>query len=342
MRKIFALAVLLASVAPAEATPTLQTPPASEELASPSALEAELSAFGRWLVRVGEIQTPLNAALAGLHGQSLGATQSAEGAARFRQAIADILTLADRIDAQLVALETPAFTLLDLPADLQPVAIVQNMRQLNAQTREVARSFTPLLEAVARNDMADMVEASRRLMGSLQLLIRSQLLMMRASLAATPSGTSAWDAINVQVLFFRSAGRILDAWPSNGMVGTDRSLAADLRALAAELDEAAQAGTTKLAVELENHSAELDAAEREGDEARISIFRRTQAVLQVDGEMFPLANDLAGVLRRHAAELRGGQVTAQSITRVFQQLQPIRRRIDEIILRESAALAGAE
>ncbi|HEV2866038.1 MAG TPA: hypothetical protein VGX37_05950 [Allosphingosinicella sp.] len=325
-----------------DATPTLQSPATTEELPSASALEAELSEFGRWLVRAGEIQAPLNAALAGLQAQSRAAGRSGEGAARFRQAIADILTLAERTDAQLAALETPTFASLDLPADLQPVAIVQNMRQLNAQSREVALSFTPLLEAMARNDLAAVRQASRRLMGSLQLLVQAQLLMTRASLAATPRDTSGWDAINVQVLFFRSAERILNAWPSNGIIGTDQSLASDLRDLAAELDEAARAGTTKLATELEVHGAELAAAENEGDEARISIFRRTRALLLVDGEMFPLANDLAGILRRHAGELTGGQVPAQSIARIFQQLQPIRQRMDQINLRESAALAGGE
>ena len=335
MRLLIMLAAGLFCAAPAAAQTNELTP-------TVEALSADMAAYGEWLTRANEVQAPLMAALQQIDGRwsaAMAAGSPQAAAAAFRPFIAETVGIIARVNTQLEALPAPEFPRLDVADDLRPGAIVRDMRRLNDQIRAFVESYDPLLIAMERDDPAAVRQAGGQMVGALRLIFDSQILMTRGALAATPRDESTWEMQNVQLLYYSAGARILESWPEDHIAGTDRALAGDLRDLASRLDANAEVGSSKIEAELAETRQLLADAESDGDSASAAIFRTTIGVFEIDRQIFPVARELANILRTHASRLEDGRMTIARIGAVFGDLQRIRRRIDEISIEEAAALS---
>ena len=351
MRSIMAAAAAFAvsvSSVPAEASPTTERPQrvAPEQAEAPPSVEAvsnALMAYGAWTNELQAVLAPYQQALPSLQvawGESFEGRTQQEAAAHFRRASAEVSALLDRTDAALAAMPTPDFPSLDLPEDARTASIVAAMRENLTHMRAVLRDFEPLLQAGLNNDMQAARRAGGQLMRSLGVLVRSQVVLMRASLVTTPREESAWELVSIQLIYFQCAERIIAAIPANLEEGIDRTLGSDLAALADQLDALASEGRRKAAAEAEQRNVYMAQAVAARDEASISLLRRIDAVAAADNAMFPLATDLAAVLRREAAAQRSGRVTMTAIEQSFEKLLPFRARLDEVVRQEGLAMAA--
>lgn len=343
MRLQMMLTVLaLTCAAPAGAVPESPGREAAQPTGAVADIERQMTGYGEWLVRLNEIQAPVQEQLIALNGrwQAAGASRDFNASsADLRAGLVEMEAAIDQADAALAALPTPEFPALDLDATLRPAEIVGEVRRYMAQLRTVVAGFSPLLDAVRTNNPRALDRAMDQLMVNARLLVRSQVLMARAAQAATRRGESAWNALEVQVLFFQAAERIAAAWP--GLEGRrDAQLPADLIRLAGALERSAEAGTALADTEIRTMREDLAAAEEAADRDLISIARRGVATLEVMREVFPLGRDLAGVLRSHAPRFRGGEVPIQTLVALLRAVQPLRLRLDDLVAREGAALAG--
>ena len=337
MRLILIAAAFLGCAAP-DATFAAPSPaPAAERV------NAEMAAYGAWLERTNAIQAPVTAAIRGMQGrwQAAFAGRDIEAAiAAYRPVLAEINAAADRANADYAAMPTPEFTALDLPPDTQPRALISEMVRLNGQVKDFVRSYEPMFEALRRNDLAAVQRAGRQMIRGLNLILESQIVMTRAGLGATSRDDPSWEMQNVQLLYFRAAARVLASWPENLVSATDRSLPGDLRTLAGLLEGSVASGTERLERELATMRPQLADAQRRNDAARAAVLRRAVAVYDVDREIFTAGRELAGLLRTHAERMNDGRVDLNRITDAFRDMQGIRRRFDDIIVREAAALSG--
>jgi hypothetical protein len=339
MRFLLILAAALACASPAEAQK------ATAEEVSAEALSAEMVAYGQWLTRADQIQAPLMTALQAMQPrwQAAMATRDRRAAiAAFRPFIGETVELIGRINAQLDALPTPEFPALDLAADVQPRALVRDMRRLNEQFRTFVESYGPLLDAMVRNDVAAVQRAGGQMIGGVRLIFDSQILLTRAGLAATAREESSWEMQNVQFLYFSAGARIVDAWPRNHIAGIDRALAADLRDFATQIDATATEGSAKFEAELAEYRDMLAEFESDGDASSAAVMRRRIAVFEVDRAIFPMAQELSAILRDHATRFADGRITVEAISGAFVDLQRIRSRIDAIVTEEAAALSRSD
>lgn len=339
MRSILWLLVLLAWQNPAlaAAVPTLAT----DEVAR---IDAEMGAYGEWLVQLGEIEAPMQREMASLS-SNWDAAMTGPGDAnsrlqRFRSTIERAFRILDDAEERLAALETPEFPLLDLPADLEPSTILAQARRVNREVRSLMGSFETLLSAADATDVAGVMAAGRQMREGLRLLLESQALMARASLETVAREESTWEILYVQLLHFQVSQRVLEALPDLTQPHFDAGLARDLENFAVELERSAETGAAKMDQEIAGYEAELVDAERRGDRSRASILRRVIAVLAIDRRIFPLARELAVLVRSEAGNQ--GRMTPEGLSRFFRQLHPWRARLEAIIAEENAAMANAD
>jgi hypothetical protein len=339
MRSILWLLVMLAWPDPAlaSAVPTLAT----DEVAR---IDAEMVAYGEWLVRLGEIEAPMQREMASLS-QNWDAAMSGPGDAnarlqRFHPTIERTVRILDDAERLLAALETPEFPLLDLSADLEPSTILAQSRRVNREVRSLMGSLETLLGAANANDLAGVQVAGRQMREGLRLLLESQVLMARASLATVAREESTWEIVNVQLLHLQVSQRVLEALPDLARPNFDAALPRDLENFAAELERSAETGAAKMDEEIAGYDAELVDAERRGDRSRASILRRAIAVFAIDRRIFPLARELAVLLRSEAGNQ--GRMTPEGLARFFRQLHPWRTRLEAIIAEENAAMANTD
>ncbi|MGQ0589994.1 MAG: hypothetical protein ACT4N8_10775 [Sphingosinicella sp.] len=338
MRLILWMLALLAWQSPAlaSAVPTLATDEAAR-------INAEMVAYGQWLVRIGEIEAPVQREMASLS-QNWDAAMSGPGdtnarLARFLSTVERAYQVLDAAEAQLTALELPEFPLLDLSEDVRPSTILGQTRRLNREVRSLMGSFVSLVSAAGANDLAGVLVAGRQMRQGLRLLLESQALMIRASLATVSQEESTWEIISVQLLYFQISQRVLEALPDLSRPNFDAQLPRDLEDFAVALERAAEAGTTKLDREVAEYEADLIDAERRGDRSAASILRRTIALMAVVRQVFPLALDLATLVRAEAGNQ--GRMTPEGFSQFFLQLHPLRARLEAIITEENAAMASA-
>lgn len=308
-------------------------------------IESEMAAYGQWLARLQEIEAPVQGALANLSpawqaAQAGGGTPGAI-AGRFRPVVAGTLAALDAANAGIEALDRPEYPALDLPADVSPAAMVREVQTLNRRIRTAIEAFNPLLDAAATNDSAAAAAAGGRLLASFGLILESQVVLARAGLAATPRDDPSWQLSNLDLLFSRIGARAFASFEPSGP-RVDAALPDDLLALASELDASAEEGVRTVTAELESYAEALVQAERQGNRSDAVVLRRAIAVFTAGQASFPLARELAALLRAEAARMRGLPTTVETTRRFFQQMRPIRMRMDEIGRQAIAGLASPQ
>lgn len=324
------------------------SPSAAQQRTTPgevAAIEAEMTAYGAWLGRVQEIEAPLQRELAGLSASYRQGTADGERAAaadQFRATINRILALADSTNALLEALDQPEVSALELPEDISPAAIVRDMAQLNRRIRDLIDGFNPLIDARLRGDSAALEAAANQLFAGLGQLFDSQILLARASLAATPHEDASWEVANFDLLFLRAGARIVAAFQPRSRARVDAALTGDLLALAEEIDANSRRGETRVEAELADLAATIADAEADGDTGSVAILRRVAAMFSELRGYFPLSRELAALLRAEAPAYRARALAQADFTRIFAQIQTIRNRMEAIGTRAAAIMAGAQ
>ena len=336
------VAGLLVFASPSGAAPTRPDSQPAAPDAFAGELDRQLAGYGEWLVRLQEVQQPLQQMLVQFGPRWQAALQqggAAASAAALRPFISEAVAVADATDAALARLTTPEFPALQLDDTLRPAKLVDEMRRYTGQVRTVVGSFTPLLEAIGRGDPRAAERALDQLMANVRLLLQSQILMARASLASVPQEEASHSIVEVQLLYFQAAERIISSWP--GLEGRrDASLRGDLLRLADRLERTVATGLTRVDEETAQLRSALAAAEEEGDENFASLSRRTLAALDADRDVFPVGRELAAILRSHAPRFAGGTIPVTALSALFREIQPLRLRFDAIMAQEAAALAG--
>jgi hypothetical protein len=347
MRMIVFLAALLASAGPCEAAaaaaakPTMAVQQAQEPISE--AIQADLTAYGVWLNRSVTADEGLRSGLMRFADQwqtTFSRPLTPASLAEMRRTVAALIVEADRAQAALDAVPLPNLTALQLDQDLLPSAMMRDFRAVNRQIRALVESYNTILDAVERRDVRAANRAVGASIGAMRLLYQNQAAIARAGLALTPREESTWNMGNVGLHFFQAGARVLAAWPADGGPGTDRALAADLRGFAAALETTAAEGERRMIAEEEAIRADIAEAERARDAGLVSILRTGRRVAAIDRDIFVQGRRLAAVLRTGAARFDAGRISAEALSAFFEEIVPIKVRLDEIAAEESAALAA--
>jgi hypothetical protein len=344
---IAAAAAAAFASAPAEAVPSSRArTPQAQSQSDPETVRgaAELEGYATWLAELNRRQAPANHAIQSLHGawqEAFASRDMPRAAAEFRGALARTIEALDAAHADLATIETPDFPRLALGDDLRPAALLTLFRRSNREIRTGIESFHPVLDAVQRNDSAAAQRAVGHLMSAMRLVVRSQATIMRATLAGTPREESSWEIVNLDLLVFNAAERLLAAWPAIESRRPDPGFAPDLLALADRIDANAREGSIKLEAELVSLSAELGEAEAARDTAAVSILRRMIAGLTVSRQVFAPARALAAAFREQAPRLRG-PIDFEAVGRISSALRVTRTEFERIGGEEVEAAAAAD
>ena len=305
-------------------------------------IAAETANYGTWLGRMLEIEAPVDAQLANLDPQWRAAIAQGgtgpEVAARLRPIIARALAEIDAANRRIDALERPQFTRLALEADLEPAAMAREIRTLNEHIREAFAGFNPMIDAIASNDRAAVEAAGTRILASFALVLETKVLLSRASVAATPRDDPAWAISNIDLIVDRVSARMFGAWRPFAPPRVDPSLPQDLDAFAHELDSTAEQGERVLDAALDRYRSDLAGAERGGEQNAVPIFRRVIDTLSLGRDYFPIARELAALLRAEAGRSRDHAVTQERMMAFFGQLRPMRERLEEVGVRMVGAM----
>lgn len=321
----------------------LAAPPESGPAASAATIEAEMMAFGEWLLRLNEIVAPMQEKLAGLY-PSWEAARAGRGGygtvvQHMRSVVAQSLASADAVIVRLEALETPDFPALDLPDDVKPAAIRRETLSLAREIRDIVAGFNPVLDAIAANDPEAMERAGLRLLASVRLVFESQATLRRASLAATPRDDWAWEVTNLELLYFRTGALIFEAWRPLEPPRIVPRLADDMLALAAELEANARRGDAKIDADLAEWRTALTEAERSAESNQAGVLRRAIALGLASRDYLAISRDVATILRSQAPQFRGRSVTQGLLVGFFRPLREIRVRMEAVARRMAAVIA---
>lgn len=332
------LAALLCCAAPAGAVPA-QAPSGSDRAAS---VDAAFSAYGRWLAELLRIAQPVQTAMSDIGNRAVAMTRAPDpfrAASELRPYVVRLVALSDATEVELARLDEPEFPILQLPPELRAGAIKNAMRHLNRSIGDAYRNYLPVLDAVARHDMAAARGGAARAMVSMQEIVASELLLVRAQQAALPPTSSAWQATNVQVLFLRTMKLYADA-----MTGGRDSLAAlrrDLLTISEELDATAERGGAQADRELAQGRAMLSEAQRQGNVGAIAVLERSIRVSTAGSALFPLGRTLATLLRSQASRLPAAPSSVQLLS-ALAETYPIRDRLLAIIAAMGASAGSSQ
>jgi hypothetical protein len=340
MRCFAFAALVLASAQPAAS----HAQPRPVSPAAAAAVNDEMVAFGLWLGRLQEAQAPLQGQLASFQARWQAAVSSGDlrrASRDIRPLVAEMLAAIDRNVAALDALQPIEISSLPLPRELQPRALLVGMRGVNGNLRSAIRQFPAMLEAMERDDVRAFQRAADAMVASIRAALDGRILLSRAGLAAVPRGHSGWTRTNVELQVMRSVSRLFEAWPEDDETRTDARLAADLRAIAAEMEDAARRGPVLLGAELAQHRRLIASPAARTNPGAVAVTRRAIAVGEAGQGIYPLAGDFAAALRRAATRFDGGRVSMEQLGAVLTALSPLRQRFEQIGAAEIQALSAA-
>lgn len=335
-------AALLAVAAPVAAKPAMSRneAPAPEIAADAADVAAATTAYGQMIIRVSEVQAPVQQEMAGLQVEWQAILQGNRAdTGSFRRRVAAIQDRIDRANAQLEALELPDVSALGLEGELEPPALVAEMVRVNREMRGVVGGFNRVLDAIEANDTTAAITELAQMMEGLRLVFESQAVTQRASMAVMIRENASWDLANIELLFIRLGARLFAAATPGLRGAPDPALAGDLLEIAAELEATAEAGEAKLDHEI----AESDAARRtprNGRPAEVDeVLGRVSATLEAGRGSFTLGRRLAGQLRSGVSRLGGGRVDMQVLVELTGAMREARAEFDRITIATGQAMS---
>lgn len=316
------------------AQPALAGQAATTEVAA-----SDLTALGRWMVRLTEIQQPTLDALGQLGPLWQSAVSGGTDVEAFRTRIAEIQVMIVRASDEIERMPAPDLR-IGIPEEIRPASLRDNTLQINRQLGTALGEFVPALDAARRNDAAAANSALGKLLESMRLVAEARILLGRGMQAAMPRQSSAWDAANVELLLTRTLSRLLGAWPEVSAATVDPTLSRDLLALADAFAVSATEGERKCDREAAESAQRLAHAQRAGDRAAVTILRRQQAILPIVRRYFALARQLSTRLREQANASADRPLRPELYMTFTREFQVARTTIEQINRQASAALAG--
>lgn len=343
IRQIVVAAALLALAHPV--TLFAQTAPAkasAEQPISSQDVVDETAAFANWLLALSEAASPAIDAARSIQGEWAQAMQNPDS----RRAIASFRPVLSRTEQatalarqQILALETPAFAMLDLPSDLQTPELRNQMVQTVDQIAAMIRAFNPLLDAIAANDNRAGQAAAVQMFDAARTLYSSQRLFARAGMATIESGSPEYYSVEFDVLFYEAGGRLIESAARLAAGNADPELGRDLLRYADRIDEIAAGGATAAAEAKREYE---ESANVLADVASRTLLDRGQRIDAAQQQAFRLWRSFGDTLRTGGTRASARPVTFADIRTMTGVLGPTRAQLDEIALEQARILAGQQ
>ena len=307
------------------------------------ALDAEMSAYGEWLVRLDGATAGATAALAAMQGEWTAVTRSGSGeqaVARFRAVITSAKSKVAETKRQIAALDKPEFPELELPEDITTAALADQMKRVYDRVDRLLDSFAPLLDAMARRDMRAAESAGSEMLAAAQFLLEAQVIMANAGLATTERDSGTYEIQLFQVHFFRSASRIVQGSRQILLGKKDPTLAKDLTDFADKLESVAATGRAKIDGEVAEWEGMVATAEKGTDPKAMRILIRAAKVLRIDRRILEeAASSYVAALRATAVRAKTGALGQGDVRVLMQAFAKMRDTILQVSTAESAAMA---
>lgn len=307
------------------------------------ALDADLTAYGEWLVRLDRATAGATAALGTMQGEWAAVARSGSSelaSARFRTVIASAKTKVAEARRQIAALDKPEFPGLELPDDITTAALAGQMNKLYDRVDQLLDGFGPLLDAMARRDLKAVETTSSEMLGAARFLLETQAIMANASLATTDRDSGAYEIQLFQVHFFRSASRIVQGAKQVLLGEKDPTLTKDLTEFADKLESVAAEGRAKIDGELAEWEGMVATAEKGTDAKAMRILIRTAKVLRIDRRILEEpASSYVAALRATAARARTGSIVPGDVYVLMRAFAKMRDVMLQVGLEENAAMA---
>lgn len=306
------------------------------------ALDADMTAYGEWLVRLDGASTGATAALSAMQGEWAAAMRSGsreQASARFRGVIASAKIKVAEARRQIAALDKPEFPELELPDDITTTALVDQMNKLYDRVDQLLDSFGPLLDAMTRRDLKGIESAGSEILAAAQFLVETQAIMANAGLATTERDSGVYEIQLFQVHFFRSASRIVQGARRILLGKKDPTLAKDLADFADKLESVAAAGRAKIDGEVAEWEGMVATAEKGTDTKAMRILIRTAKVLRIDRRILEETPSYVAALRAAAARAKTGTIGQRDVRVLMQAFAKMRDVMLQVGVEESAAIA---
>lgn len=331
-------------IAPAGAAAQSRAEKPLVQSAGPSTEEIvdQTAEFAAWVLRLADAATPAIDATRSIQGEWARAMQlgGVEAAARaFRPVIARSSLATAEARQRILALDTPDFPLIGLPADLQTPVLRDQMVQTVDQIDVMIQSFGPLLDAMVANDERAGTLAATQMFSAARTLYDSQRLFARAGLATTESGSPEYHATEFDIAFYEAGGRLIDA-ASRIVVGQrDPSLGRDLLRFADDMDRIGRDGVR--AAVARKQESEAEALAEAGTSGRL-LLDRIQRMDASQQRAFGLWRGFATSLRTGGERANTRPITFADLRVMTDRLAPLRIELDEISLDQARILAGQQ
>ncbi|RYY25070.1 MAG: hypothetical protein EOP62_14610 [Sphingomonadales bacterium] len=300
-----------------------------------NAISAQMASYGQWLQRLTAAQMVGLSELQSLRDKWQNVAQATRPIViiSFRAEIAKARAAMLRSDELIRALDRPKFPLLDLAPDLLPDALIGHMLKTSANALELVDSFGPMLDAMLARDGKAADRAALKLLDAAKLLVDSQALLGTAMMATIDKDTAQYDAMQFDMLLYRSAARLIDAAGVTMRGGTQPEFHGDMERIAAEIDGIIARGTEKVEAAIADAKAELD--EEEGDSAMALLLRKSIEMDELERRSFTTARAFAAALRA----LPKGAVSFAHIQQALNAVRIAREAMDAISTAQNDVLA---
>lgn len=318
-------------------------PAKSETTRDPTAQEIvyQTTAFANWTLALVDAASPAIEASRSIQAAWAQASQSrdpAQMAATFRPVLARTEQATELARRQILALDTPDFPALGLPADVQTAELRNQMVQTVDQIGAMIRAFTPLLDALGTDDEAAARSAAVQLFTAARTLYASQRLFARAGIATMQSDSPEYYAAEFDVTFYDAGGRLIDSASRIVAGNSDPELGADLLRYADRIDALVAGGAAAAAAAKREH----DAAAAPADAAGRVLADRLQRMDESQQQALRVWRSFGSTLREGATRANARPVTFADIRTMTGVLGPIRTQLDEIALEQARILAGEQ
>lgn len=301
----------------------------------------DMVAYGTFLMQLQEAQQPVLDHMAELPNRWAALDWEGDlagSAGGFRTFVREVQERARVANERIAAIPLPDFGGLELPPELRPGRMRDDMMGVNREISGLVAGFPILLDAVARNDLSATQRATADLIGGTRALLRSQMLLLRAGQASIDRSESAWDLQNIELLMVRGMIRLLDNFGVVSAGGSDPGFAAEMRALAVEGRASEAQGRDKAAAELAEAQQMLTTATRSRDREQIRTARLMIGTNEAIAPAFALGGQAAELFERAAAEAINRNPASLSV--LMLEMRDLRLRLFEIGRQGSSALAG--
>jgi hypothetical protein len=322
-----ALALLCGGAPAAAQTGTTNLP---VRTSSAEVMNDALIRYGQFARQVNVAEQPALAAFS-TFGEEIRAamamTDRVEGARRVHAVVDRTRAAIATADGQVVAVQVVDVPEMKLPAELQPAAQVRSIRTVNAQMREVIAGFGTAADAFARNDGKAAMASARSLISNVRLVLDAQALLARGHAAAVPPESGARELLEFEAIYFHLGSRLLSAYRLDGVRAPDLALAADLTAIAAQVDALREARSARIEAMIVRANTTAEDARAKGDTARQALAERVSRVFQAGRPAAGLMEQFSAVARRGAETFRSKPVDAVTLNGLMRDLKAVQQGI---------------